>query len=51
MCVKQKDVGETRRLIQELLADNSEFIPMAANYYYKVVEEALDRDNFAVPIM
>jgi hypothetical protein len=46
-----KDADETRRLIQKLLDYNTEFIPMAANYYYKLVDEALDREKFAVPIM
>lgn len=51
MHVRQKDVVETRRLIQESLADNAEFIPMASKYYCKVREEALDRDKVAVSIM
>ena len=48
---EKKDAAETRHLIQQLLEYNTEFIPMAANNYYKLVEEALDREKFAVPIM
>jgi hypothetical protein len=48
---EKKEADETRRLIQKLLEYNTEFIPMAAKNYYKLVEEALDREKFAIPIM
>jgi hypothetical protein len=47
---EKMDAAETRCLIQDLLNYNTEFIPMAADYYHKLVEEALDGDKFAIPI-